>query len=67
MAIEFYNVKKKAKVQINESECWKVTYNTTLKSGKKQTRYAVKATDDGVNLTKFVSEDTWKSCSVPEK
>ena len=67
MSIEFYNVKKKAKVQISESNCWKVKYNTKLKSGKTQTRYAVKATDDGTNLTKFVSESDWKSYNMQEK
>ena len=68
MSIEFYNVKKKAKVKVSEDSCWKVKYNTKLKSGKTQTRYAVKATDDdGVNLTKFVSESDWKSFSIKEK
>ena len=57
MAIEFYNVKKKKKVQIDESSIEKVTYERETKTGKKQIRYAFKAQDDdGTNLTKFCSE-----------
>ena len=67
MAIEFYNVKKKAKVQVSEDSCWKVKYETTLKSGNKQTRYAVKSVDDGTNLTKFVSESDWRALDIKEK
>ena len=67
MAIEFYNVKKKAKVKIEESDCWKVKYETKLKSGKTQTRYAVKSVDDGTNLTKFVSKSDWDAIDAPVK
>ena len=36
MAIEFYNVKKKKKVSIDESDIEKKTYERETKAGKKQ-------------------------------
>ncbi len=57
MPIEFYNVKKRTKVSVNESDVEKVTYDRQLKDGSTQTRYAFKAVDDdGTNLTKFCSK-----------
>ena len=57
MVIEFYNVKKRKKVEIDESKVEKVTYDRELKDGSTQTRYAFKAQDDdGTNLTKFCSK-----------
>jgi hypothetical protein len=57
MAIEFYNVRKRKKVEIDESKVEKVTYDRELKNGKIQTRYAFKAQDDdGTKLTKFCSK-----------
>ena len=57
MAIEFYNVRKRKKVEIDESKVEKVTYDRELKDGKTQTRYAFKAQDDdGTKLTKFCSK-----------
>ena len=62
MSVEFYNVKKKAKVQIDESKIEKVKYERETKSGKTQIRYAFKAVDDdGTSLTKFCSEADWKA------
>jgi len=55
--IEFYNVKKKEKVQINEAQVEKHVYERKLKSGKMSKRYAFKAVDeDGTKLTKFCSK-----------
>ena len=60
MAIEFYNVKKRTKVSIDESKIEKKTYERETKAGKKQVRYAFRAVDDdGTNLTKFCSEADW--------
>jgi hypothetical protein len=60
MAIEFYNVKKRKKVAIEETKIKKVKYDRTLKDGTTQTRYAFKAVDDdGTNLTKFCSKSDW--------
>ena len=57
MAIQFYNVKKRKKVEIDESKVEKVTYDRELKDGSTQTRYAFKSQDDdGTNLTKFCSK-----------
>jgi hypothetical protein len=66
MAIEFYDVKTRAKVSVDESDITKVKYETTTKTGKAQVRYAVRAAYDGRNLTKFVSETDWKSLNVSE-
>ena len=55
--IEFYNVKKKKKVQIDESNVEKHSYERTTKAGKTSIRYAMKAVDeDGTKLTKFCSK-----------
>ena len=62
-SVEFYDVKNKAKVSIPVSEVKKVTYERETKSGAKQIRYALRAVKDGVNLTKFVSKETWDSIS----
>ena len=64
MAIEFYNVKKRKKVSIDEDKIEKVKYDRTLKDGSTQTRYAFKAVDDdGTNLTKFCRKTDWDTIS----
>lgn len=63
MAIEFYDLKLKKKVQINESNVKKVTFNT--KNGG--IRYGLRATtDDGRTLTKFVGKADWEKMNLPE-
>ena len=59
MAVEFYNVKTRAKVQIDDSKITKTKYSRQAKDGSMQYRYALRAEDNGVKLTKFVSKDTW--------
>lgn len=62
MAVEFYDVKLKKKVSIDEKNVKKTTFTT--KNG--QVRYGLRAkTDDGRNLTKFVSKDNWDKMDVP--
>ncbi len=62
MPIEFYDVKLREKVQIDESSVRKVTFDT--KSGK---RYGLRAkTSDNRKLTKFVSKANWDELNVPE-
>jgi hypothetical protein len=62
MAIEFYDVKLREKVQIDESKVQKTTFET--KNG--QTRYGLRATtDDGRKLTKFVSKADWHELDLP--
>ena len=65
--IEFYNVKKREKVQISESDVQKIKYERELKDGSTQTRYALKAVDDdGTKLTKFCSQKDWDAIKAPE-
>ena len=60
--IEFYNVRKKTKVQISESDVEKHAYEKTTKTGKQSIRYALKAVDDdGTKLTKFCSKADYDS------
>lgn len=64
MPIEFYDVKLKQKVQIDQSKVRKTTFQT--KNG--QTRYGLRATtEDGRNLTKFVSKTDWDTLEVPQE
>lgn len=65
MAIEFYNVKKRKKVQIGESDIKKVEYKRETTKGV-QVRYAFRAQDDdGTNLTKFVSKADYDKVDAP--
>lgn len=59
--MEFYNVKSRKKVVIDDKEIkkQKVSSNGSV-------RYAVTALDNGTKLFKFVSEATWKGLNVPE-
>ncbi|KKQ95888.1 MAG: hypothetical protein UV74_C0013G0493 [Candidatus Woesebacteria bacterium GW2011_GWB1_43_14] len=65
-SVDFYDVKKRAKVSVPVSQCKKTKYERPTKDGGTQVRYAVKAEMDGSRLTKFVSKDTWDSLSCPE-
>lgn len=58
--IEFYNVRKKEKVQKDESEVTTVKYEKVTKTGKKVTRYGLKSVDDGTKLTKFCSKEVYE-------
>ena len=60
--IEFYNVKKKKKVKIDQSNVSKHVYEKKTKTGKLSVRYALKAVDeDGTKLTKFCSKADYDS------
>jgi hypothetical protein len=60
--IEFYNVKKKKKVLVEESTVTKHAYEKVTKSGSLSIRYALKAVDeDGTKLTKFCSKADYDS------
>ena len=62
--IQFYNVKKKEKVQIPEDQVEKKEYKRTTKSGKETIRYAFAAVDDdGTKLTKFCSKADFDALS----
>jgi hypothetical protein len=61
--MEFYSVKKRKKVDIPEENVRKTTYG---KEGR--VRYALRGKDDdGTNLTKFVSKETYDSLDVPQE
>lgn len=62
MPINFYDVKLREWVQIDESGVRKITYDT--KGGK---RHALRAkTGDNRKLTKFISKTDWDELDVPE-
>ena len=63
--IEFYDVKKRAKVQVSAKDVKKTKYERETKDGGTQVRYAVKAEVDGSRLTKFVSKEVWDNLDVP--
>jgi hypothetical protein len=66
MAVEFYDVKTREKVQVAEDKLSKVKYENTTKGGKVQVRYALRGTlEDGRRVTKFVSQATWDETDVP--
>lgn len=64
--IEFYSVKKRAKVSVPLSQVKKRKFTRTTKNGSTQTRYAVVAEVDGSRLTKFVSESMFNELKVDE-
>lgn len=64
--IEFYDVKKRAKVSVPVSSVKKTKYERPTKDGGTQVRYAVKAEVDGSRLTKFVGKDVWDKLDVAE-
>ncbi len=58
--MQFYNVKKRSKVDVPEAKCTKVVYERKTSKGI-QKRYAVRAKDDdGTNLTKFVAKEDYE-------
>jgi hypothetical protein len=61
MAVEFYDIKLRKKVSIDDAKVSKVTFKT--KNG--QVRYGLRAkTDDSRNLTKFVSKGEWDTLNL---
>jgi hypothetical protein len=67
MAIQFYDVKSRQKVDIPESEVRKTKYEQQAKNGGVNTRYALRATYQGTNLTKFVKQSDWEALNAPEE
>ena len=60
--IEFYNVKKKAKVKISEADVKKHKFEKATKDGGVRVRYAFKAVDDdGTKLTRFCSKADYEA------
>lgn len=65
--VEFYDVKKRAKVSVPVTQIKKKKYERTAKDGSTQVRFAVRAHVDGTNLTKFVSKAMYDELNVPEE
>ncbi len=67
--MEFYSVKHRRKVEVPETQMKKKVFEVKGKGGNMMTRYAVVATSvvdgDTVNLTKFVSKDTYDTLTCP--
>lgn len=63
MPIQFYDVKSRQKVDIPESDVRRTTYEQKGKDGSTNTRYALRATYNGTNLTKFVKQTDWEALS----
>jgi hypothetical protein len=61
MTVEFYDVKTRRKVQLDDKKLLKVTFMT--KTGP---RYGLRGkTADGRLLTKFVSKADWDKLKIP--
>ncbi len=64
MAVEFYDVKLRKKVKVDDKDLKKVKIHQ--KSG--QIRYAFRAyTKDGRKLTRFCSKADWDKSKAPEE
>ena len=66
MAVQFYDVKSRQKVMVDEKDVRKVTYSRKVATGT-QTRYALRGNYEGRKLTKFVSEADWKKSTAQEE
>jgi type IV secretory pathway VirD2 relaxase len=65
MPIEFYDVRKREKVQVPESAIRKVRYERQTKAGGTSVRYALKAELEGSKMNKFVSKEDWEALDAP--
>ena len=65
MAISFYDVKSRQKVDVAESDVTKTKYERETKEGKTQVRYALRGKYEGRNLTKFVGQADWDALNAP--
>tara|TARA_R110000824_G_scaffold669_5_gene4183 strand:- start:58 stop:249 length:192 start_codon:yes stop_codon:yes gene_type:complete len=60
--IEFYNVRKRKKVQIEQDQIEKRLLESKTKSGALRTRYAFAAIDDdGTKMLKFCKKEDYDS------
>lgn len=62
--MEFYNVKTRKHVKIADEKCTKVIYPRETSTGT-QYRYAVKAVDKDMNLTKFITKAAYEALACP--
>ncbi len=64
-AIEFYDVKERKKVAVEDKDITKTSYPRTLEDGSVQVRYAFRANYKGRQLTKFCSKADWDKSTAP--
>lgn len=64
--MEFYNLKTKSKMDVDEKHIKKQTFTRETSGGKTQTRYALVAEVDGTRMFKFVNQKTYESVKAPE-
>ena len=67
MEIQFYDVKTREKVGVPESEVRKTRFVKDTKDGGTRTTYALRATHEGRQISKFCSKADWESLQVPEE
>ena len=68
MPVEFYDVKNRMKVKLENSQISKTSYSSTTKSGAVRTRYAFRGKlPDGRNVTKFCTKVDWDAMNVPQE
>jgi hypothetical protein len=65
VSIEFYDVKRREKVQVPETAVRKVRYERATKSGGTSVRYALRAEYQGSKMNKFVSQADWEALDAP--
>ena len=65
MRFDFYDVKSRKLVSIDESDVKKIVYRRRLKTGRTQLRYALRAWYDGRWLTKFCTKSLFDCLQVP--
>ena len=65
MAIKFYDVKKRKKVNVKEDNVWKTTYERPLRDGRLQIRYAFRAQYEQRWLTRFCTKADWDASLAP--
>lgn len=64
MAIEFYDIKLKKKVNLEDKNVKRVTFTTK----NNQVRYGLRGTtEDNRKLTKFVSKAEWEKLNLEEE
>ena len=66
MSVEFYDVKNRKKVELQDSQISKTSYSSTTKGGAERVRYAFRGKlPDGRNVTKFCTIADWDAKNVP--
>lgn len=67
MGKEFYDMKVRKKVEIDEKDITKKTFSRELKDGSTQTRYAFIGKIGDRKLMKFCSKSDWEASKAKEE